>query len=102
MNKSLRDLKIKPDLENDAEATLNMLREVEGVTLTINGAMMQPKSFNWSLFSKQMHSKPVTCEGEATDTNEFEKVNAVLSTLIDYKARTCNNMSTENAQIELE
>ncbi|XVF00784.1 hypothetical protein REPUB_Repub04eG0031300 [Reevesia pubescens] len=35
INKSLRDLKSKHDVENDVEATFNMLREVEGVTFSV-------------------------------------------------------------------
>ncbi|XWS55161.1 hypothetical protein CRYUN_Cryun10bG0151200 [Craigia yunnanensis] len=110
INKSLRYLKSKCNLENDVEATFSMLREVEGVTLTlfesllsyISGTKMQPKSTNWSLVSKLMHSKRVTCEGEATETNEFERVDAVLCTLISHKTRISSNTSTENAQIELQ
>ncbi|XVE93979.1 hypothetical protein REPUB_Repub01dG0241000 [Reevesia pubescens] len=111
INKCLRDLKSKCDLENDVEATFSMLRDVERVTLTvfeslvsyISGTKMQPKSTSWSLVSKLMHSKRVTCEGEATDqSNEFEKVDAVLCNLIGHKTRKCSNMNTENAQIELQ
>ncbi|XWS62583.1 hypothetical protein CRYUN_Cryun06bG0023300 [Craigia yunnanensis] len=113
INKSLRDLKSKCGfsyLENDVEATFSMLREVEGVTFTvfesllsyISGTKMQPKSTNWSLASKLMHTKRITCEGEASKTNEFEKVDAVLCTLIGHKTRKSSNMSTENAQIELQ
>ena len=110
INKSSRDLKSKCNLENDVEATFSMLREVEGVTLTvfesllsyISGTKMQPKPTNWSLVSKLMHSKRVTCEGEATETNEFERVDAVLCTLVGHKTRKSSNTSTENAQIELQ
>ncbi|KAK6240650.1 hypothetical protein SCA6_006039 [Theobroma cacao] len=113
INKSLKDLKSKcgfAHLENDAEATFSMLKEVEGVTLSlfesllsyISGTKMQPKSTNRSLVSKLMHSKRITCEGEATESNEFEKVDAVLCSLIGHKTRKCNRMSTENAQVELQ
>ncbi|XVF75756.1 hypothetical protein PTKIN_Ptkin13bG0212700 [Pterospermum kingtungense] len=113
INKSLRVLKSKcgfAHLENDDEATFRMLREVEGVTFTlfesllffISGAKMQPKSSNWSLVSKLMHSKRITCEGQASETNEFEKVDAVLCTPIDHKTRKSSKISTENVQIELQ
>ncbi|XVE48752.1 hypothetical protein DITRI_Ditri01bG0027400 [Diplodiscus trichospermus] len=109
--KSLRDLKSKCGLahmENDVEATFGVLMEVEGITMTvfesllsyISGSKMQPKSTNWFLVSKLMHSKRITCEGDASETNEFEKVDAVLCTLIGHKNR--KSMSTENAQIELQ
>ncbi|XVF45654.1 hypothetical protein PTKIN_Ptkin02bG0224300 [Pterospermum kingtungense] len=113
INKSLRDLKSKcgsTHLENDVEATFSMLREVEGVAFALfesllsytRGTKMQPKSSNWSLVSKLMHSKRVACEGEASETNEFEKVDAILCTLVDHKTRKSSNMSTENVQIELQ
>ncbi|XVF45652.1 hypothetical protein PTKIN_Ptkin02bG0224100 [Pterospermum kingtungense] len=113
INKSLRDLKSKcgfARLENDVEATFSMLREVEEVTFTlfqsllscISGTKMETKSSNWSLMSKLMHSNRVTCEGEASETNEFEKVDAVLCNLIGHKTRKASNMVTENVQIELQ
>ncbi|MBA0848693.1 hypothetical protein Goshw_005753 [Gossypium schwendimanii] len=72
-----------------------MLEEVQGVVFTvfeslfshINGTEMESKSTNWSLLSKLMSSKRITHEGEATKTNELEKVDAVLSTLIGNKTR---------------
>ncbi|XVF79148.1 hypothetical protein PTKIN_Ptkin14bG0196500 [Pterospermum kingtungense] len=99
INKSLRVLKSKygfAHLENDVEATFRMLREVEVVTFTlfeslmsfISGTKMQPKSSNWPLVSKLMHSKRITCEKRASETNEFEKVDAVLCTLIDHAGIT--------------
>ncbi|OMO92005.1 hypothetical protein COLO4_17950 [Corchorus olitorius] len=113
VNKSLRDLKSakcgSANSENDVEVAFSMLREVEGVTLTvfesvlsyISGAKLQPKSTNWSLVSKLIHSKRVTCEGEATESNEFQKVDAVLCNLIGYKTKKSSDLSAENAQIEL-
>ncbi|XVF45658.1 hypothetical protein PTKIN_Ptkin02bG0224700 [Pterospermum kingtungense] len=112
INKSLRDLKSKcgsAHPANDAD-TFSMLREVEGVTFVlfesllsyISGTKMQPKSSNWSLVSKLMHSKRVTCEEEASETNEFEKVDAVLCSLIDQKSKKSKKMSTDNVQIELQ
>ncbi|KAE8719156.1 putative serine/threonine-protein kinase [Hibiscus syriacus] len=97
-------------LENDGEATFSMLREVERVTFTvfeslysyIFGSKMESKSTNWSLVSKWMSSKRVTCEGEATETNEFEKVDAVLCTVIGNKIGKSGKMSSDDAQIELQ
>ncbi|XWS40267.1 hypothetical protein CRYUN_Cryun18bG0126000 [Craigia yunnanensis] len=110
INKSLRDLKSKCNLENDVDATFSMLKEVEGVTLTvfesllsyISGTKMQPKSTNWFLVSKLMHSKRITYEGEATETNEFDRVDAVLCTLIGHKTRKSSKTRTEKTQIELQ
>ncbi|KAE8724747.1 Detected protein of unknown function [Hibiscus syriacus] len=47
-------------------------------------------------------SKCVTCEGKATETNEFEKVDAVLCTVIGIKTRKSGKMSSDDAQIELQ
>ncbi|MBA0729655.1 hypothetical protein Golax_025811, partial [Gossypium laxum] len=63
---------------------------------------MESKSTNWSFLSMLMSSKHVTHEGEATETNEFEKVDAVLCTLIGNKTRKSGKMSIDNAQIELQ
>ncbi|MBA0877503.1 hypothetical protein Goshw_025352, partial [Gossypium schwendimanii] len=66
-----------------------MLGEVQGVAFTmfeslfshINGTEMESKLTNWFFLSKLMSCKRITHEGEATETNEFEKVDAVLCTL---------------------
>ncbi|MBA0760264.1 hypothetical protein Gotri_023021 [Gossypium trilobum] len=69
-------------LENDAEAAFSMLGEVQRVAFTV--------------------SKRVTHEGEATETNEIEKMDAVLCTLIGNKTRKSGKMSHDDAQIELQ
>ncbi|MBA0815162.1 hypothetical protein Gohar_020927 [Gossypium harknessii] len=111
INNSLRDLKInKCGFADVDEATCSMLRDVEGVTLTvlesvfsyITATMPEPKSINWSLVSKLVHSKCVTCKGRGSETNEFERVNALLCGLIGYKSKKCGDMSNENAVIELQ
>ncbi|MBA0642672.1 hypothetical protein Goklo_027023 [Gossypium klotzschianum] len=73
-----------------------MLEEVQGVVFTvfeslfshINGTEMESKSTNWSLLSK----------GEATETNEFENVDTVLSTLISNKTGKLCKMSIDDAK----
>ncbi|GMI88005.1 hypothetical protein like AT2G17070 [Hibiscus trionum] len=111
INKSLKACKSAfAQLENDGEATFSMLREVEGAAFRvfqclfsyISGTKMESKSTKWSLVSKLMSSKRVTCEGEATETNEFERVDAVLCTLIDNKTRKSGKISSDGAQIELQ
>ncbi|KAE8654356.1 putative serine/threonine-protein kinase [Hibiscus syriacus] len=105
INKSLRDLKISKYGFADVEATISMLRDVEGVTFKvlqsvlsyITASMPEPKWTGWSLVLKLMQSKRVTCEGQASSaTNEFERVNAILCSLIGSKTET------ENAQNELQ
>ncbi|KAH1122746.1 hypothetical protein J1N35_005906 [Gossypium stocksii] len=87
-----------------------MLGEVQRVAFTvfeslfshINGTKMESKLTNWSLLSKLMSSKRITHEGEVTETNEFEKMDAVLCTLISNKTRKSGKMSNDDAQIELQ
>ncbi|KAL4302530.1 hypothetical protein GQ457_10G023640 [Hibiscus cannabinus] len=111
MNKSLKACKFGfARFENIGEATFSMLREVEAVTLTvfeslfsyISGTKMESKSTNWSLVSKLMSSKRVTCEGEASKANEFEQVDVVLCALIGNKTRKSGKVSSDGAQIELQ
>ncbi|MBA0677078.1 hypothetical protein Goari_018504 [Gossypium aridum] len=59
---------------------------------------MESKSTNWSLLSKLMSSKCITHEGEAMETNKFEKVDAVLCTLIGNKTRKSYKMSIDDAK----
>ncbi|KAK8561203.1 hypothetical protein V6N13_149628 [Hibiscus sabdariffa] len=97
INKSLKDLKIsKCGAHNDAEATFSML--LQSVFRYITASMPEPKSTNWSLVSKLMHSKRVTCEERGSSTNGFERVNALLCSLIGSKTKKCS----ENAKIELQ
>ncbi|GMI88022.1 hypothetical protein like AT2G17080 [Hibiscus trionum] len=111
INKSLKVCKSGfTQLENDGEATFSMLREVEGITFTvfeslfsyISGTKMESKSTKWSLVSKLMSSKRVTCDGEATETNGFEKVDAVLCALIGNKTRKSGKIGSDDAQLELQ
>ncbi|KAK8561208.1 hypothetical protein V6N13_149623 [Hibiscus sabdariffa] len=105
INKSLKDLKIsKCGAHNDVEATFAMLKDVEGVTSSVLESLFRyitvsvpkPKSSNWSLVSKLMHPKRVTCEGRASVSNEFYRVNTMLCSLIGSKTKT------EKAQVELQ
>ncbi|KAK8567904.1 hypothetical protein V6N13_105848 [Hibiscus sabdariffa] len=111
INKSLKACKSGfAQLQIDGEATFSMLREVEGVSFRvfeclfsyISGTNLESKSTKWSLVSKLMSSKHITCQGEATETNEFEKVDSVLCTLIDNKTRKSGKISSDGAQIELQ
>ncbi|KAK8561207.1 hypothetical protein V6N13_149624 [Hibiscus sabdariffa] len=105
INKCMKDLKIrKCGSHNDVEATFAMLKYVEGVTFSvlqsvfryITVSVPEPNSTNWSLVSKLMRSKRVTCEERASGSNEFERVNATLCSLIGSKTKT------EKAQVELQ
>ncbi|XP_062175984.1 uncharacterized protein LOC133881035 [Alnus glutinosa] len=59
----------------------------------------QSKPSGWSLVSKIMNSKRVACEEEATEANEFTKVDgALLSVLM---TRKFDDKHVENVQIQL-
>ncbi|KAK8564364.1 hypothetical protein V6N13_005405 [Hibiscus sabdariffa] len=105
INKSLKDLKIRQcGSHNDVESTFAMLKDVEGVTFSvlqsvfsyITALVPEQKPTNWSMVSKLMHSKRITCEGRASGSNEFERVTATLCSLIGSKTKS------ENVQVELQ
>lgn len=92
--------------ENETMAMISILREVEGVTITVfesllsylSGLKAQSKQSRWSLVSKLMHTKHVTYEAEANGTNEFEKVDAELYSLIGNKSRKSTFLNPEDMQ----
>uniref|UniRef100_A0A2N9GPJ1 Uncharacterized protein n=1 Tax=Fagus sylvatica TaxID=28930 RepID=A0A2N9GPJ1_FAGSY len=86
---------------------VSMLKELEAVTLMvieslltfIAGSKLQSKSSSWFVVSKLVHPKRIACEGEETDANEFEKVDAVLQSLISHKTRKSDySMHIQNVQ----
>ncbi|XP_031248926.1 uncharacterized protein LOC116106739 [Pistacia vera] len=87
--------------KNETKATISMLREVEAITFTvtesllsfISGPRTPSKRSSWSLVSKLMQPKRIACEEDEADINEFEKVNAALSTIISQKTGKSDNIS---------
>lgn len=52
------------------------------------GTNSRSKSSSWSLVSKLVHPKRVACEDEeVADTNELEKVDAALHSLISHSTK---------------
>ncbi|KAI9182325.1 hypothetical protein LWI28_024217 [Acer negundo] len=95
--------KISEELE-----TITMLREVEAITFAVFESMLSlisgPKASSksgWSLVSKLIHSKRISCEEENQETymNEFAKVDAALSTLT---GKSDNIICVQNQLKELE
>ncbi|OUZ99331.1 Protein of unknown function DUF241 [Macleaya cordata] len=86
---------------------LSVLREVETTTLAVfesllsfvSGPKAITKQSSWSLVSKLMGTRRVTCEGQEEETSELEKVNITLNSLMDYKQ---NKMDPKIAQKPLE
>ncbi|CBI37787.3 hypothetical protein VitviT2T_003201 [Vitis vinifera] len=114
MHKALRNLKSMDNksrfspLNKDPEtlSMVSMLREVEGVTLTvlesllssIAGEAARSKPSSWSVVSKLIHHKRVVCEEAAGDLSEFEKVDCSLFTLIGHKTKSVNQIHIDTIQ----
>ena len=72
--------------KNEDLATVSLLKELEAGTILvfeslltfISGSNLQSKSRGWFVVSKLVHPKRIACEGEETDGNDFEKVDAAL------------------------
>ncbi|XP_058759037.1 uncharacterized protein LOC131632272 [Vicia villosa] len=105
IRKALVNLKSMKNKENNSSPMLQSLKEAESITLNslehlllfISDPKGQSKNGRWSAISKLMHPKRVVCNSLESDTNEFEKVDAVLQHLISNKL-SC----TENVQSQLE
>ncbi|XP_062025064.1 uncharacterized protein LOC133741132 [Rosa rugosa] len=86
--------------ETESISIVNMLRNVEAITLTVFESLLSfilgPKaSSSWSLVSKMMQSKRVACEEEA-EINEFAEVDAALKSLksADSVQNQLNNLES--------
>ncbi|AES89148.1 hypothetical protein MtrunA17_Chr4g0035221 [Medicago truncatula] len=91
--------------DNNSSPMLGFLKKAEEVTVSslehlllfISNPKGHSNNKRWSAISKLMHSKRVVCDSQYSDTNEFEKVDATLLSLISH-----NPSSTENFQSHLE
>ncbi|KAM6558521.1 hypothetical protein CsatA_027760 [Cannabis sativa] len=87
---------------------VNMLREVESITLTIfqslisfmTGQNSLSKSNKWSFVSKMKNSKRVCCE-EVMESNRFASLDAALSIFASQKLKKADNKLEEVVQNEL-
>ncbi|PQP92761.1 uncharacterized protein Pyn_09399 [Prunus yedoensis var. nudiflora] len=89
-----------------------MLKELDAVTVAVFESLLsfiagsKSKSSGWSLVSRLVQPKRVSCEGEETvDMNELEKVDAALNALITHdpkKSDYTTAMQVENVQIWLQ
>ena len=108
MQKALKGMQTKLNSKkNEDLAMVGMLKELEAAILMvfeslltfIAGSKLQSKSSSWFVVSKLVHPKRIACEGEETDANEFEKVDAVLQSLISHKTRKSDySMYIQNVQ----
>ncbi|XP_031259271.1 uncharacterized protein LOC116117373 [Pistacia vera] len=90
----------------EEQEMISMLKEVDSVTFNviesllslILGPRASSKLSSWSVVSKLiMQPKQVACE--ETDPNEFEEVDAELSTLLNKKS-TCENIKIQLQELE--
>ncbi|KAK0581002.1 hypothetical protein LWI29_008732 [Acer saccharum] len=81
---------------SEEHETITMLREVEEITFTVFESMLSlisgpritsSKLSGWSVVSKLVQPKRITCE--ESDMNEFEKVDAAL---ISHETSTSDNI----------
>ncbi|XP_028752863.1 uncharacterized protein LOC114712482 [Neltuma alba] len=85
---------------------VSLFKDVEIITLQILESMLsfisastQSKPSNWSLVSKLMHNKRISCTQEAYE-NEFAKVDSALQAFVFHTTRKSEN--TDNLQNLLE
>nr|XP_023895042.1 uncharacterized protein LOC112006951 [Quercus suber] len=84
--------------KNEDIAIVSLLKELEAGTIFvfeslltfIAGSNLQSKSSSWFVVSKLVHPKRIACEGEETDGNDFEKVDAALQSLVSHKTSKCD------------
>ncbi|KAK8673687.1 hypothetical protein V6N13_112005 [Hibiscus sabdariffa] len=92
--------------DGETGAIISTLKEVESVTSGVLESLLsfisvpeaESKLSRWSLVSKLMHQKRVTCEEEEQKTNEIEHAEATLRSLI----KSGNMKHVENVQNDLQ
>lgn len=85
---------------------VRLLKDVEVVTISILEALLNfisgpthSKPSNWSLVSKLMHNKKVSCTQEI-DENEFSKADAALQAFVFHTSSKSENFSHLQNQLE--
>lgn len=108
---SLKGVQTKCSLSNKDVETMALvcaLREVEAFTLSVfesllsftSGTKAGIKLSGWSLVSKLMNSKKVSCEEDETGANEFAKVDSALQCLLCYEAGKSDSNNNNDKHIE--
>ncbi|KAK8607086.1 hypothetical protein V6N13_052833 [Hibiscus sabdariffa] len=84
--KNLKHMEHKLSKDGETGAMISTLKQVEAVTISvlesllsfISGPEAESKSSPWSLVSKLMHQRKVTCEEEEQKTNEIANAETTL------------------------
>ncbi|XP_061372651.1 uncharacterized protein LOC133315109 [Gastrolobium bilobum] len=94
---------------NDKESfsILSILKEAEAVTMSSLESLLlfitgpKHRQSRWSIISKLMQPKRISCDSEESDTNEFEKVEAMLQFLINSKPLSIEKFQSHMQNLEL-
>ncbi|KAG4979516.1 hypothetical protein AAZX31_12G040100 [Glycine max] len=105
IRKALENLKQK---DNNTSPMLNFLNEAEAITLCsleqlllfISGPKRHSKHSRWSAISMLMQPKRVICDSQEANTNEFEKVDAALQSLISHRPSSIENFHSHMENLE--
>ncbi|XP_058750469.1 uncharacterized protein LOC131623479 [Vicia villosa] len=95
--------------DNNSSPMLGFLKEAETITITslehlllfISDPKGQSKNRRWSAISKLMHSKRVICDSQDSNTNEFEKVDAALLSLISHKSSSAEIFQSHMEDLDM-
>nr|KYP66099.1 hypothetical protein KK1_012383 [Cajanus cajan] len=111
IQKALQNMKsvLIASSENDNTSILSFLKEAEVVTLSslehlllfISGSKGHSKHSRWSAISKLVHPKRVVCDSQESNSNEFQKVDAALQSLIRHKPSSLENFHSHVENLEL-
>ncbi|KAF7810876.1 DUF241 domain protein [Senna tora] len=88
---------------------VRLLKDVEVVSISILESVLKfisgptdSKSGNWSLVSKMMKNKRVSCSQEEAEENEFAKVDAALQAFVFHTSSKSENVNHHDLQNQLE
>ncbi|AES89149.1 hypothetical protein MtrunA17_Chr4g0035231 [Medicago truncatula] len=96
--------------DNNSSPMFGLLKEAEAVTLYslehlllfISDPKGHSKHSRWSIISKLMHSKRAVSDSQESDTNEFEKVDSALLSLISHnKTSSADNFQSHMENLEI-
>ena len=73
----------------------------ESLLIFIIGPKGQLKQSRWSVISKLVQPKRISCDSEVSDTNKFKMVDKVLKLLIGSKPSSTENFQSHVQNLEL-
>ncbi|KAH7574808.1 hypothetical protein JRO89_XS02G0007500 [Xanthoceras sorbifolium] len=96
LDRSLRPVNV---CSTTKDAFLHIKEDTQEVQMGLRRklAKSHSKPSSWPVISKLTLSKRVSCEDNVAETNEFEIVDAALSSLIGHKTRKSSSISADNA-----